>query len=61
MLLNYSTTNRTEAVQVLEVALATAPMNHLENIIAARARTVLDAVYSGSPKALRQALNSYGF
>ena len=45
LLLNDATTNRTKAAQALEVALATAPMNHLENIIAARACTVLDAVY----------------
>jgi predicted Zn-dependent protease len=61
LLLNDPTTNRTEAVQALEVALAAAPMNHLEKIIAARARTVLDAANTGSPEALRQALNSDGF
>ena len=61
LLLNDPTTNRTEAVQALEVALAAAPMNHLEKIIKARARTVLDAANTGSPKALRQALNSDGF
>jgi len=61
MLLNNPTTNRTEAVQALKVALAAAPMNHLAKIIAARARTVLDAVNTRSLETLRQVRNSDRF
>ena len=60
LLLSDADTNRTEAVHALEAALAATPMNHLDKIIAARARTVLDAVNSGSPEALRQALDADG-
>ena len=52
--------NRTEAVQELERALAVKQLNHLDKIIASRARTVLDAVRSGSPDALRRALEPDG-
>ena len=61
LLLNDPDTNRTEAVYALETALAATPMNHLDKIMAARARAVLDAANAGSSEALHQVLDSDGF
>jgi tetratricopeptide (TPR) repeat protein len=52
--------NREEAIRVLDKALEATPKNHLDNIIAGRARTVMDAVKSGSSDALRRALEPDG-
>ncbi len=52
--------NREEAVQALDKALAAKRRNHLDNIIAGRARSVMDAVKSGSPDVLRRALEPDG-
>jgi uncharacterized tellurite resistance protein B-like protein len=61
LLLSDPDTNRTEAVRALETALAATPANHLDTIMAARARTVLNAANSASPEALQWALESDGF
>ena len=52
--------NRKEAIEELGKALAAKRKNHLDGIIAARARAVMDAVKSGSPDSLRRALEPDG-
>lgn len=61
LLLSDPDSNRTEAVHALEAALAAPPMNHLDHILAARARAVLDAVNSGSFETLLRALDPDGY
>lgn len=57
LLLNDPEANRTKAVHALEAALAAKPMDHLDGMVAARARAVLDAVESGSLANLRRTLD----
>ena len=52
--------NRTEALMELKKSLAVIPQNHLDKIIAARARRVMAAVISRSPDDLRRALQPDG-
>lgn len=60
LLMDDADANRTEAVRELEKALAAKRKNHLDGIIADRARIVMDAVRSGSSDALRRALEPEG-
>jgi tetratricopeptide (TPR) repeat protein len=60
LLLTDPDTNPEEAVRALEAALAATPTDHLDKIIAGRARAALDAVKSGSSEDLLQALGPGG-
>jgi tetratricopeptide (TPR) repeat protein len=60
LLLSDSDTYWTEAVGALEAALSATPTSHLDRILAARARAILDAVNSGSSEVLRRALGTGG-
>lgn len=60
LLMDDADANRTQALQELRLALAVNPKNHLDKIIAARARIVMKAVMSGSSDALRRALRPDG-
>ncbi len=53
-------TNRTEAIQLLKNALAAKRKDHLDGIIASRARAVMDAVQANSPDDLRHAMQPDG-
>lgn len=57
LLLNDPDSNRTEAVQLLNSALEATPADYLDKLIAIRARTVLDAMTSGSALDLSRALH----
>ena len=53
-------TYRKEAVRELETTLAIQPANHLDKVIAIRARTILDAVKTGSSEELLRVLDPGG-
>ena len=57
LLLNDPDSNRTEAVQLLNSALEAKPADYLDKLIAIRARTVLDAITSGSALDLSHTLH----
>jgi len=61
LLLSDPDANRAQAVAALHAALDITPTNHLEKLLAARVRTVLNATKSDSSKELVQALDSDGF
>lgn len=61
LLLNDPDANQAQALKALRAALEIAPTNSLERLLAARARTVLNAAKSGSSEELVQALDTDGF